>query len=137
MAQSGMRVISGKESMGEGESRGKPEDTKELQGMVIVLKKEDIQGPEKANAKGRSKECADGGHRECARVEELEKRVRELECQSLELERKCELEKITRIKVLRSCYQDKMNWRREKMVLLELHKKLGRMIEQIYSKIKQ
>lgn len=137
MAQSGMRMVSGKESVGEGEPKNKLKDTKEPEGAVIVLGKEDIQGPEKGNAKGRGRECVDGERKEYARVEELEERIKELEYQSLEMERKCEVEKMTRIKALRSCYQDKMNWRREKTVLLELHKKLGRMIEQIYSKIKQ
>ena len=70
-----------------------------------------------------------------SKLERLEERIKELEHRNTLLAERCEQEKMARIKTLRMCYSDKMKWRREKFLLMQLNKKLGRIIEQVYRKI--
>ena len=129
IAQSGTKMISRKNSLGVEDFGSKRESGKE----VIVLKKENIQESGAEWNCISNELCSQDIYK---RIKDMERRIKELECESLELERKCVEEKMTRIKTLRTCYRDKMEWRKEKVVLLELNKKLGRMIELIYNKIK-
>lgn len=127
MVQSGMRVTGRTDSLNLGEDF-------ELKATSIKLKKEDIQGSR--GEWSTSSELCTPGIKKVATAEDLERRIKELECEGLLLEKKCEEEKMTRIKALKACYQDKREWRQEKVILIELNKKLGRMIEQIYKRIK-
>ena len=68
-------------------------------------------------------------------TKELEKRIRELERENLFLSNQCDKEKETRIKALRDCYHDKMKWRKEKFVLMQLNIKLEKIMEKICTKI--
>ena len=58
------------------------------------------------------------------KIKNLEAKLRKLEREGLELGKKCEEEKSTRIYALKACYRDKKRWQREKFVLLLLTMKL-------------
>ena len=70
-----------------------------------------------------------------SKAERLEEKIKELEHRNKLLAERYEQEKEARIKTLRMCYNDKMKWRKEKFLLTQLNKKLGKMIEQVYTKI--
>lgn len=68
-------------------------------------------------------------------LQRLEERAKELEARNYALEEKCRLIRMERIKVIRKCSAEGVEWRREKMGLIEINRKLMKMMERIKKEI--
>ena len=68
-------------------------------------------------------------------LQRLEERIKELEARNSALEEKCKEIRMERIKVIRMCSAEGIKWRQEKMNLIEINRKLMKMMERIKKEI--
>ena len=61
--------------------------------------------------------------------------IKELEEKNIELEMMCVNEKSEKAKIIKIATNERVEWNREKSVLVDLNQKLTKMLEQINSKI--